>query len=653
MDTDANPPMTAPAPACPTCSAPIPHGALFCLQCGSSSPTEIDATIEESMKIPRLSINIDVRMLEMQEALGENFVVKGLVGRGGFGEVWAALDVQLGRTVAVKVLRPEIGATPGYRERFRREARAIAKLRHPGIVPIYLVGQGRGLTWFVMPLVDGTTLKAILAEGRLSVEESVRVLVEAASALRDAHASGIVHRDLKPENIMLEGAERRVLIMDFGVAKMDEPLTEGLTETDTVLGSPEYMSPEQATGRALDARSDIYSLGVVAYRMFAGKLPFDAATPREVLAHHVLSPPEPLDHHVTLPGALSETIMRCLAKLPEDRWPSADELVKALNSAADRRPSSSTPIKPALTVEEIPVVRPGRPRRPMLILGVLLLILLVASPWPIMRWRQQRGFTAAANGIAGVYRATADSLRLQAARFAAGDVTARQYQAMRQDALVAAEERVDVSWGSAVEDSLLWPLAARLEMDAAARRLASTGPLALPFRLRPSDVAECRLTQSDEVVRVLDEAARDNCWWQAIPSGEMRAPLEYFVTFRVVRAAPLGSGVGLAWCRSDADCRIAFLWAEAPMVWGAHRPHSGLNTIALGRRVALTAGTHELRVRHQDGVLRVWVDGQPVLSRQASAEALYLERPSSVNLVVQNMGIELAAQSAIGGVGQR
>ena len=650
--------LTGTATLCPTCGTPIPAGALFCLQCGASSPTEIASIEREVARVSAGAINIPARLAVVQAALGAAYRVEGLLGRGGFGEVWSVADLELGRTVAVKVLRSELYAEPAYRERFRREARAIARLRHPGIVPIYHVGESSGLAYFVMPLIEGTTLKAeLLRPGGITAEESVRVLLEAVAALRAAHASGVIHRDLKPENIMLEGPQRRVLLMDFGVAKMDEPDRDGLTEDDTVLGSPEYMSPEQATGRVLDARTDIYSLGVVAYRMLAGRLPFNAETPREVLAHHVLSTPDPIDAHVRLPATLSATVMRCLAKSPADRWSSADALLAALSArelrrslpdagAADRRELAA----PAGLIP-VPAALPRRWRRGLPVAIALGVLLVLASPWPIARWRAQRRGAGVTAEIERVRRESADSIRALGRAFVAGSLSGAAYAVGRQELLLAVDERVEASYGAALDDSSAWRPLTRRAVHASAAGLAAAGPVAESLALRPSDVIGCRLRNTGDTIEARDDVAGDNCWFQASAPRQLASPVEYFMTFRAVPHAGPDAGVGLAWCRSDADCRVIFLWAASPMVWGAHRPHSGLTTLQLGAGARLEPGRHELRVRFQDSVLRVWFDGGLVLRRPTTAEAVYLERSGSVHLVVQNSSVTLVGPWAVGAVG--
>jgi len=268
----------------------------------------------------------------LARALGAGYEVRRLVGHGGFATVYAALDTQLKRDVAIKVLRPELGAEPTMRERFRREAEAVARLRHPHIVPIYAVGEGEGLAWYIMPLITGESLRARLErENRLPTALVRRMLIEAAEALTAAHRAGLVHRDIKPDNILLDGEETRVLLTDFGIAKAFGGDARGLTGSGVVIGTPQYMSPEQATGEPVDARSDLYALGVVAYQMLAGEMPFVGISVAAVLLKQVTEDaPTVTRRRPDCPPDLAVAIARCLAKSPHDRWSSADDLLRAL-----------------------------------------------------------------------------------------------------------------------------------------------------------------------------------------------------------------------------------------------------------------------------------------------------------------------------------
>src|SRR2546429_3295094 len=211
----------------------------------------------------------------LSQALGSSYTLEGEIGRGGMGVVFNARDERLKRQVAVKVLPPELAFREEIRLRFLREAETAARLSHPHIVPIHSVGEGRdGLVYFVMAYVDGESLGAKLKRrGRLPPDEARRIMLETADALGAAHALGIIHRDVKPDNILLEGSRGPVVVTDFGIAKALSSSTGSatLTATGVAIGTPHYMSPEQAAGdREIDGRSDIYSLGVVGYQTLAG-----------------------------------------------------------------------------------------------------------------------------------------------------------------------------------------------------------------------------------------------------------------------------------------------------------------------------------------------------------------------------------------------
>jgi serine/threonine protein kinase len=278
----------------------------------------------------------------LQLALGEGFEVRELLGRGGFGLVFTAFDKRLKRDLAIKVLRLELAQSATFMERFEREAMTAAQLRHPNIVPIYTIGENQGLAYIVMPLIKGETLQGLLErDGPLPLSETCRILTDAADALAAAHAVGLIHRDIKPDNIMLEGTGRRVLLMDFGIAKMLSNSDATLTGTGVLIGTPLYMSPEQGSGdRDVDQRSDIYSFGVVAYHMVTGKPPFGGTSGADLIRQHVLTPATDVRmFRPTVPPALAAAIMRCLHKDRTKRWQTAEELKLALQGASGARES--------------------------------------------------------------------------------------------------------------------------------------------------------------------------------------------------------------------------------------------------------------------------------------------------------------------------
>ncbi len=272
----------------------------------------------------------------LKDALGDAYTIEGEIGRGGMGVVYRARDERLQRRVAVKVLPPELAMSQEIRERFSREAQTAARLSHPHIVPIHDVGEGKGIVYFVMGLIEGESLAArIRRRGRVPGDETRRIMRETADALSAAHAMSVIHRDIKPDNILLEGTRGRVVVTDFGIAKaLSSPGSATLTSAGMAIGTPSYMSPEQAAGeREIDGRSDIYSLGVVAYQMLSGELPFNAPTVAGILMKQITEP-APLLHEKMpdIPEDLSLAVARCLEKDPANRWPSADGLRRALES---------------------------------------------------------------------------------------------------------------------------------------------------------------------------------------------------------------------------------------------------------------------------------------------------------------------------------
>ena len=280
----------------------------------------------------------------LAEALGDAYTIEGEIGRGGMGVVYRARDERLQRRVAIKVLPPELAFQQDIRERFTREAQTAARLSHPHIVPIHSVGEGQGLVYFVMGYVDGESVAArIRRRGSLSVDEARRIMMETADALSAAHAMSMIHRDIKPDNILLEGTRGRVMVTDFGIAKaLSSTSGATLTGIGVAIGTPAFMSPEQAAGeRDIDGRSDLYSLGVVTYQMLTGALPFNAPSVAGILMKQITEPaPDLRIKRPDTPEDLAQAVGRCLEKDPESRWATADALRRALESrTAGRRES--------------------------------------------------------------------------------------------------------------------------------------------------------------------------------------------------------------------------------------------------------------------------------------------------------------------------
>ena len=316
----------------------------------------------------------------LADALRDRYVLERELGRGGMATVFLARDLRHDRQVALKVLHPELAATLGP-ERFQREIRLAARLQHPHILTVHDSGETAGQLWFTMPLVEGESLRDRLRrETQLPVEDALRIATDAARALQYAHDHGVVHRDIKPENLLLT-KDGSTLVADFGIARaLDTAGIERLTETGLSLGTPTYMSPEQASGeRTVDARSDQYSLACVLYEMLAGEPPFTGPTAQAVIARRVSGEVPPLRRvRPSVPESVEHATLRALAPVPADRFPDAAAFAQAIASATP--PQNAVPA--ATTVIVRPPIR-ARRRIGGLIGGALVLAAFAAvwHPW--------------------------------------------------------------------------------------------------------------------------------------------------------------------------------------------------------------------------------------------------------------------------------
>ena len=302
-------------------------------------------------------------------ALADRYRIERELGRGGMATVYVAEDLKHRRQVAIKVMRPELSASMGA-DRFLREVEIAAKLSHPNILPVYDSGEADGFLYYVMPLVEGESLPERMARDKqMPALEALRLAREVAEALAYAHARGIVHRDIKPANILLSAGH--ALVADFGIARAMESSGEALTQTGLAIGTPVYMSPEQATGATdIDGRTDIYALGCVLYEMLAGEPPFTGPTVQAILARSLTENPRPLHQTRTaLPVAVNTTVMKALAKTASDRYSTGAAMIEALNAAEDqvRTPSG-----------EVVAASPKRGVRPWQ-LAVAALVLVAAG----------------------------------------------------------------------------------------------------------------------------------------------------------------------------------------------------------------------------------------------------------------------------------
>src|SRR5436190_4606973 len=281
--------------------------------------------------------DVDALFLAFQQGVVGRYSLERELGRGGMGVVYLAREVLLDRLVAIKLLPPELAARPELRDRFMREARTAARLSHPYIVPIHAVGEIGGFVFIVMAYVDGGTLaQRLAAHGPLAAHDVTRIMREVAWALAYAHAQGIVHRDIKPANILLERGTGRAMVTDFGIARVTE--TTGDTGVGMVLGTPEFMSPEQAAAEELDGRSDLYALGIVCYLALTGTLPFTGNTAQAVIAQHLTQPPAPVASVARgIPRSLAQAIDKCLQKQASARFASGEALADALAPGIEKR----------------------------------------------------------------------------------------------------------------------------------------------------------------------------------------------------------------------------------------------------------------------------------------------------------------------------
>ena len=283
---------------------------------------------------------------------GRYRVLKRL-GTGGMAEVWCAEDEVLGRNVALKLLGSRYAEDPEFRERFRREARAAAGLTHPNIVGIFDRAEWDGTPYIAMELVDGRTLKELVTQrGPMPVDVAIDLTEQLLKALGYAHKRGIVHRDVKPQNVIIDG-EGQAKVADFGIARA---VNSDMTETGTIVGTVQYLSPEQAHGQPVDQRSDLYSAGVVLYELLTGQVPFEGEAPVSIALKHVSERPVPPSQlRPGLPPAIESVVLRALEKDPAFRFQSADEFITALENA--RRAPTRRVVQ-----EPVPVAPPERAR---------------------------------------------------------------------------------------------------------------------------------------------------------------------------------------------------------------------------------------------------------------------------------------------------
>jgi serine/threonine-protein kinase len=337
----------------------------------------------------------------IRDVLADRYTFERELGRGGMAVVYLAHDRRHDRPVALKVLLPELAASLGP-ERFQREIRFAARLQHPHILTVLDSGEAAGQLWFTMPFVEGESLRGRLRrERQLAIEDALRITIETARALDHAHRHDVVHRDIKPENILLT-KDGDTLVADFGIARALAGSEERLTETGLAVGTPAYMSPEQAAGdKSLDARTDIYSLGCVVYEMLTGEPPFNSPTMQAMIARRLTEPaPSVRAARPTVPPALDEAIRRALAPVAADRFASVGQFAQALQAA----PSTTTPVTTAAVTppaagEPAPSIAGAAPRRRQIpVAAVALTAGLLIGGGLLFAWRRTQAGSEAAGG---------------------------------------------------------------------------------------------------------------------------------------------------------------------------------------------------------------------------------------------------------------
>jgi serine/threonine protein kinase len=367
---------------CTHCQTPLPDEARFCFSCGS----DLSGGGVKTVVRPR---DVTAELQErMTHVLAGRYRVQKLLGAGGMGAVFLADDLTLEREVAIKVLPPDMSRDDRVVARFQREAKTAAKLDHPNIIPIHRVESEGGLHYFVMKYVTGRSLDSMLDDGRpLPIPFAMRVLSEAAAALGHAHARGVVHRDVKPANIML-GADDQVVLTDFGISKVGD-LTAQLTQTGMIIGTPHYMAPEQATGRDVDGRADQYSLAVVGYQLFTGKLLFSGDSAHTIIYRHVSEePPRASSSRSDVPAAADAALNRALRKEPNERFATMEEFARALRGEA-LASTGPRPSTRALNAATVPMKRsaPRKKRSHAALVAAALAVLVgggAAGAWVVM-----------------------------------------------------------------------------------------------------------------------------------------------------------------------------------------------------------------------------------------------------------------------------
>ena len=363
---------------CPKCQADNPDTQRFCGDCGTHLP------VSEEIPIPTQTIEVPKEELTTGSTFARRYQIIEELGKGGMGKVYKANDVDIKEKVAIKLIKPEISTDKNTIERFQNELKFARKIRHKNVCQMYDLNREKGTYYISMEYVEGENLRNMIRmSGQLGIGTTISVAKQVCSGLEEAHKLGVIHRDLKPSNIMID-REGNVRIMDFGIARSLKE--KGITGAGVMIGTPEYMSPEQVEGKETDKRSDIYSLGVILYEMVTGRVPFEGDTALAIaVKQKTEKPKDPKEFNTQLSEDLSSLILRCLEKDKEMRYQTAEELRSGLENIEENIPITdrTAPLKRPLTSKEITVTfRAKRALVPALIIFIIALVgLFFWHPW--------------------------------------------------------------------------------------------------------------------------------------------------------------------------------------------------------------------------------------------------------------------------------
>src|SRR5467141_2626213 len=381
---------------CPLCQAENPPTAASCTKCSTPLPLNdqtLDGAVPSGMPpsstTPRGTSAWSVAVAPPPDApyaqgeelvgtlLAERYEILALLGQGGMGAVYKARDTELGRLVALKLIRADLASNPEILLRFKQELILAREVTHRNVIRIFDLGQAKGFKFITMEFVEGRDLRVVLRErGKLPPDETVRIIAQVCRALESAHAAGVVHRDLKPQNIMLD-AKDRVYVMDFGIAHSLE--TPGMTQTGVLMGTPEYMSPEQAKGIKVDARSDLFALGIIFYEMLTGISPYKADTALATLLKRTQErPPPPAEVDPAIPKGISDVVMKCLEIDRDLRFSSATEILEDLGQELPTSVRTIAPTLPPTAAASKPTEVSLFQRHRIWIVGAAAVVLLTA-----------------------------------------------------------------------------------------------------------------------------------------------------------------------------------------------------------------------------------------------------------------------------------